>query len=367
MRRRARLRRRAGALLRAGSSSCAAPARASARPAPASGSRCRRAARRSWSRPTSRPGGCGSPRSTSPLPLDRYLAEHGRPIAYGHLSRPRPLRDLQTVFADEPGSAEMPSAGRPFTQRVLDDLLARGVQVAPLVLHTGVASLERGERPYPERYRVPATTATRVNAHRAAGGRVIAVGTTVVRALETVAARDGRVEAGRRLDRPDDHARARRARDRRADHGLARARREPSPYARGRGRPRPDRALVRRGPHRRLSLARVRRLAPDPAFEGAAVRRLRDLRRLAHERRARGRGARAAGRARRRRVARALPAAARDGAQRRARVGGARRAAPRGARRRARRARPRAGGGASATSSRSRGTASTLARHRRRA
>ena len=105
------------------------------------------------------------------------------------------------MFADEPGSAEMPSAGRPFTRRVLDDLFARGVQVAPLVLHTGVASLERGERPYPERYRVPATTATRVNAHRAAGGRVIAVGTTVVRALETVAARDGRVARGRRLDR----------------------------------------------------------------------------------------------------------------------------------------------------------------------
>ena len=131
-----------------------------------------------------------------PAPLERYLSTHGRPIAYGHLSRPRVLRDLQTVFADEPGSAEMPSAGRPFTPRVLDDLFARGVQVAPLVLHTGVASLERGERPYPERYRVPATTATRVNAHRAAGGRVIAVGTTVVRALETVAAPDGRVEPG---------------------------------------------------------------------------------------------------------------------------------------------------------------------------
>ncbi|HYH90771.1 MAG TPA: S-adenosylmethionine:tRNA ribosyltransferase-isomerase [Solirubrobacteraceae bacterium] len=131
-----------------------------------------------------------------PAGVHAYLAEHGRPIAYGHLARPRPLADLQTVFADEPGSAEMPSAGRPFSDRVLDDLLARGVQVAPLVLHTGVASLERGERPYPERYRVPALTATRVNAHRAAGGRVIAVGTTVVRALETVAAPDGRVEAG---------------------------------------------------------------------------------------------------------------------------------------------------------------------------
>jgi S-adenosylmethionine:tRNA ribosyltransferase-isomerase len=131
-----------------------------------------------------------------PLPLHRYLAEHGHPIAYGHLARPRPLRDLQTMFADEPGSAEMPSAGRPFTPRLLDELKARGVELAPLVLHTGVASLERGERPYPERYRVPAATAIRVNAHRAAGGRVIAVGTTVVRALETVAEPDRRVEAG---------------------------------------------------------------------------------------------------------------------------------------------------------------------------
>jgi S-adenosylmethionine:tRNA ribosyltransferase-isomerase len=131
-----------------------------------------------------------------PLPLHAYLAAHGRPIAYGHLARPRPLADLQTIFADEPGSAEMPSAGRPFTPRVLEALKARGVEVAPLVLHTGVASLERGERPYPERYDVPATTALRVNAHHAAGGRVIAVGTTVVRALETVAAPDGRVEAG---------------------------------------------------------------------------------------------------------------------------------------------------------------------------
>ena len=131
-----------------------------------------------------------------PAPLHDYLAEHGRPIAYAHHSAPPELDELQTIFADEPGSAEMPSAGRPFTQRVLDDLLLRGVQVAPLVLHTGVSSLERGERPYPERYRVPALTASRVNAHRAAGGRVIAVGTTVVRALETVAAPDGRVEPG---------------------------------------------------------------------------------------------------------------------------------------------------------------------------
>ena len=131
-----------------------------------------------------------------PLPLQEYLAEYGRPIAYAHLAEPRPLEDLQTVFADEPGSAEMPSAGRPFSQRVLDDLFARGVQVAPLTLHTGVSSLELGERPYPERYRVPALTASRVNAHRAAGGRVIAIGTTVVRALETIAAPNGEVAPG---------------------------------------------------------------------------------------------------------------------------------------------------------------------------
>jgi S-adenosylmethionine:tRNA ribosyltransferase-isomerase len=142
------------------------------------------------------PGRLWIARLELPAPLQPYLAEHGRPIAYGHLSRPRPLRDLQTIFANEPGSAEMPSAGRPFTPRVLEALKARGVELAPLVLHCGVASLERGERPYPERYRVSALTATRVNAHRAAGGRVIAVGTTVVRALETVAGADGRVEPG---------------------------------------------------------------------------------------------------------------------------------------------------------------------------
>ncbi|HTW98223.1 MAG TPA: S-adenosylmethionine:tRNA ribosyltransferase-isomerase, partial [Acidimicrobiales bacterium] len=85
----------------------------------------------------------------------------------------------------EPGSAEMPSAGRPFTPEVLTRLVAHGVGVTPLVLHTGVASLEAGEAPYAERFRVPAATARRVNETRRAGGRVVAVGTTVVRALES--------------------------------------------------------------------------------------------------------------------------------------------------------------------------------------
>jgi S-adenosylmethionine:tRNA ribosyltransferase-isomerase len=128
-------------------------------------------------------------------PLLEYLDAYGSPIRYPHQPRDWPLADHQTIFAREPGSAEMPSAGRPFSPRVLARLGA-GVAVAPIVLHTGVSSQERGERPYPERYEVPAATAARVNRARAAGGRVIAVGTTVTRALETVAAPDGSVSAG---------------------------------------------------------------------------------------------------------------------------------------------------------------------------
>ena len=116
-----------------------------------------------------------------PEPLLAYLELHGAPIRYRHLAAPRPLADFQTVFAAEPGSAEMPSAGRPFSERVLNALGARGVAVAPIVLHAGVSSLELGEAPYPERFKVPAATAAAVNAAR----RVIAVGTTVVRALES--------------------------------------------------------------------------------------------------------------------------------------------------------------------------------------
>jgi S-adenosylmethionine:tRNA ribosyltransferase-isomerase len=130
-----------------------------------------------------------------PVPLHDYLAAHGRPIRYGHQPQPRPLADHQTIFARVPGSAEMPSAGRPFTARVLDALAARGIGVAPILLHTGVSSQERGERPYPERFAVGTATAARINATRRAGGRVIAVGTTVTRALESAAATDGTVGA----------------------------------------------------------------------------------------------------------------------------------------------------------------------------
>lgn len=126
-----------------------------------------------------------------------HLAAHGRPIGYQYLAGRYPLRDSQTVFAREPGSAEMPSAGRPFTADTVLRLVTRGVAVAPLLLHTGVSSPEAHEPPLPERYAVPASTARLVESTRAAGGRVVAVGTTVVRALETVAAPDGTARAGR--------------------------------------------------------------------------------------------------------------------------------------------------------------------------
>jgi S-adenosylmethionine:tRNA ribosyltransferase-isomerase len=115
-----------------------------------------------------------------------YAYAHGRPIRYRHVGRDWPLSSYETIFAREPGSAEMPSASRPFTNRIVTDLVTRGVLVTPLVLHTGVSSLEGGEQPYPERYRVPSTTAATINATRRRGGRVVAVGTTVVRALATV-------------------------------------------------------------------------------------------------------------------------------------------------------------------------------------
>ena len=124
------------------------------------------------------------------------LERHGHPIRYGYVRDEWPLSDYQTVWASEPGSMEMPSAARPFTAELVTRLAAGGVLVAPLVLHTGVSSPERHEAPYPERYAVPETTARLINAARAWGGRVIAVGTTAVRALETVAAPDGTVRGG---------------------------------------------------------------------------------------------------------------------------------------------------------------------------
>jgi S-adenosylmethionine:tRNA ribosyltransferase-isomerase len=125
------------------------------------------------------------------LLVDEYLERHGEPIRYGHVPKDWPLGAYQTVYAISPGSAEMPSAGRPFTRELLSRLAARGVAVAPITLHAGVSSPESHEPPFPEWFEVPEHTAELVCETRHRGGRVIAVGTTVVRALESAASADG--------------------------------------------------------------------------------------------------------------------------------------------------------------------------------
>jgi S-adenosylmethionine:tRNA ribosyltransferase-isomerase len=132
--------------------------------------------------------------------LDLLLARRGRPVAYGYLDRRYPLSAYRTVFADAhapgpgrgpSGSAETASAARPFTTALVARLVSAGVRLAPVTLHTGLSSQEAGEAPGPEWYEVPAATADLVELTRAGGGRVVAVGTTVTRALES-SVRDGR-------------------------------------------------------------------------------------------------------------------------------------------------------------------------------
>jgi S-adenosylmethionine:tRNA ribosyltransferase-isomerase len=128
--------------------------------------------------------------------LNDYLDRNGSPIRYRYVSESWPAVYYQTVYATEVGSAEMPSAGRAFTPELITRLVANGVRVVPLILHTGVASLEDDEPPYEEFYRVPPETAAAINAARTAGRKVVAVGTTVVRALETVTEREGMTHPG---------------------------------------------------------------------------------------------------------------------------------------------------------------------------
>lgn len=129
-------------------------------------------------------------------PVPEYLARAGHPIRYGCTESSWPIDAYQTAFSIDPGSAEMPSAARGFTPELVTQLVARGVSIAPITLHTGVSSQEAHEPPYAEWYRVSTPTAERVNAAHDAGRTVIAVGTTATRALETVADTDGRVRAG---------------------------------------------------------------------------------------------------------------------------------------------------------------------------
>jgi S-adenosylmethionine:tRNA ribosyltransferase-isomerase len=126
-----------------------------------------------------------------------YLSVHGRPISYAYLAGSWPLTAYQTVFARDPGSAEMPSAGRPFSADLVTALVAGGVVIVPITLHAGVSSPEAGEPPLREWFRIPAPTADLVTHARSAGRRIIAVGTTVTRALESGARPDGTVAAAR--------------------------------------------------------------------------------------------------------------------------------------------------------------------------
>jgi S-adenosylmethionine:tRNA ribosyltransferase-isomerase len=123
--------------------------------------------------------------------LARAMARCGEPIRYGYVDHPQPLTAYQSIFARAPGSAEMPSAARPFTREIVSALEDRGVQLATIRLHTGVSSLEIETDEVeqhtfpPEPFRVSAETADAVNAAHERGGRVVAIGTTVVRALES--------------------------------------------------------------------------------------------------------------------------------------------------------------------------------------
>lgn len=132
-----------------------------------------------------------------PEPLLAYLKRWGRPIAYSYVRDSWPIEMYQTVYASVPGSAEMPSAGRPFTPQILDRLTLNGVSLASVVLHSGVASPEHDEPPYEEYFEVPHETVAAVERARKGGGRVIAVGTTVVRALESSVDAAGRPIASR--------------------------------------------------------------------------------------------------------------------------------------------------------------------------
>ncbi len=139
--------------------------------------------------------------STSGTELINLFYRLGRPIRYEYVSAPWDLDYYQTVYAREPGSAEMPSAGRAFTWRLLLDLRRRGVETAYLVLHTGLSSymddeLDALHPASEEEYFISRSAAEKIARARDGGGRVIAVGTTVVRALESVADTDGNILPG---------------------------------------------------------------------------------------------------------------------------------------------------------------------------
>ncbi len=192
-------------------------------------------------------------------------ARHGQPVRYSYVPGPWPLSAYQTVFARSPGSAEMPSAARPFTPGLVTDLVSAGVLLATVTLHAGVASLEEGEPPLPEWFTVPQPTADLVNLTRAAGRRVVAVGTTSTRALESAADAGGQVRASSGLGQPGARPGPAGPGRHRADHWLARRGRLASRAAGRGGRPGPGPGGLRGGRPARVPVARVRRQLPAAA------------------------------------------------------------------------------------------------------
>jgi S-adenosylmethionine:tRNA ribosyltransferase-isomerase len=132
-----------------------------------------------------------------PQSLYTYLERWGRPITYRYLRGSWPLEMYQNVYAAVPGSAEMPSAGRPFTPNMLDRLTEQGVYFASVLLHAGVSSIERHELPAEEYFEVSHETAAALERARKGNHRAIAVGTSVVRALESSVDEVGRPIASR--------------------------------------------------------------------------------------------------------------------------------------------------------------------------
>jgi len=126
-------------------------------------------------------------------PLQKYLSANAQPIQYEKLDRQYPLSYYQAFFSFHPGSAEMPSAGRGFTKNLVERLLKKGIVLAPVILHTGVSSLEENETPYPEYMEVDPVTASIINTAKSQYRRIIAVGTTAIRAIETAVNNEGLV------------------------------------------------------------------------------------------------------------------------------------------------------------------------------
>jgi S-adenosylmethionine:tRNA ribosyltransferase-isomerase len=151
------------------------------------------------------------------LPLLDLIYRLGEPVRYSYVDGGFPLDLYQTVYASEPGSVEMPSAGRAFTWELLLKLQRQDIELTAISLHTGLSStrddaIDASHPNYDEEYHLPEAAAQAINATREQGGRVIAVGTTVVRTVETVAQENGTVSSNRGWTRlritPNYHLRA---------------------------------------------------------------------------------------------------------------------------------------------------------------